>query len=300
MTYEVPDQSGKLASVTGANSGTGKEAARKLAGAGATVIMAVRSAAKGEQAKKDILTDHPGAEVQVRRLDLADQASVQEFAEQMIADVRPVDLLLNNAGVMMLPARHETVDGFEMQLGTNFFGPFALTVRLLPALLKAKAPRVVTMSSNNQGPIDFDNLNWESGYNPIGAYARSKLADLLLSQQLARIATERGWNLLSLGAHPGNASTSIFENGTQLGGRQPLALRIAAAITPRHSAEAGADSMLYAATSADVAQGGYYGPRFGLIGRPAPAAVSKRGRDEQVAARLWTEAERLTGITLQA
>lgn len=173
MTYEVPDQSGKLAIVTGANSGTGKEAARKLAGAGATVIMAVRSAAKGEQAKKDILTDHPGAEVQVRRLDLADQASVQEFAEQMIADVRPVDLLLNNAGVMMLPARHETVDGFEMQLGTNFFGPFALTVRLLPALLKAKAPRVVTMSSNNQGPIDFDNLNWESGYNPIGAYARS-------------------------------------------------------------------------------------------------------------------------------
>ncbi|MDF3312147.1 oxidoreductase [Rhodococcus sp. T2V] len=300
MTYEVPNQSGKLAIVTGANSGTGKEAARKLAGAGATVIIAVRTAAKGEQAKKNILATHPRADVQVRRLDLADQASVKEFANAVIADGRPVDLLLNNAGVMMLPERHETVDGFEMQLGTNFFGPFALTMRLLPALLKAKAPRVVTMSSSNQAPIDFGNLNWERDYSPIGAYARSKLADLLLSQQLARVASARGWNLLSLGSHPGNASTSIFENGTQLGGRQPLLLRIAALITPRHSAEAGADPMLYAATAADVTQGGYYGPRFGMVGRPASASVSKRGQDEEVAARLWAEAERITGVALPA
>ncbi|MFD7025238.1 oxidoreductase [Promicromonospora sukumoe] len=298
--YQVPDQSGKLAIVTGANSGTGKEAARKLAGAGASVIMAVRTVAKGELARREILTVHPGADVQVRRLDLADQASVKEFADQVITDGRPVDLLLNNAGVMMLPERHETPDGFEMQLGTNFFGPFALTLRLLPALLKAEAPRVVTMSSSNQGPIDFDNLNWDTGYTPIAAYARSKLADLLMSQQLARVAAQCGWNLLSLAAHPGSAATSIFDNGTQLGGAQPLALRIATRITPTHSAEAGADPMLYAATATDVKQGGYFGPRFGLVGRPAPASVSARGKDEKVAARLWAEAERLTGVSLSA
>lgn len=300
MTYEVPDQEGRLAVVTGANSGTGKEAALALAGAGAQVIMAVRTLAKGENAKSEILAQHPRADVEVRRLNLADLSSVEEFADRLITDGRPLDLLLNNAGVMMLPERHETADGFEMELGTNFFGHFALTVRLLPALLKATAPRVVTMSSSNQGPIDFDDVNAERSYSPTGAYARSKLADLLLGQQLARIATERGWNLLSLGAHPGNASTSIFTNGSQLGGRQPLVLRIAWRITPRHSAAAGAAPELYAATRPDVVQGGYYGPRFGLVGRPAPAKVSQRGRDEQVAARLWTEAERLTGVTLSS
>lgn len=298
MTYDVPNQSGKLVIVTGANSGTGKEAARKLAGAGASVVMAVRTIAKGEQAKQEILAAHPRADVQVRLLDLADQASVKEFADQIIADGRPLDLLLNNAGVMMLPERHETPDGFEMQLGTNFFGPHALTMRLLPALLEAAAPRVVTMSSGNQSPIDFDDLNWNRSYSPVGAYGRSKLADLLLSRQLARIATKNNWNLLSLGAHPGNASTNIFENGAQLGGRQPLLLRVAWRLTPQHSAEAGADPMLYAATASDVTQAGYYGPRFTLVGRPTKASVSKAGQDEQVAARLWAEAERLTGVAV--
>ncbi|WP_431836329.1 oxidoreductase [Cellulomonas sp. Y8] len=298
--YEVPDQSGRLAVVTGANSGTGKEAARKLASAGASVVMAVRSVARGERARDDVLAVHPRADVEVRRLDLADQGSVRAFADRVLADGRPVDVLLNNGGVMMLPERHQTPDGYEMQLGTNFFGHFALTVRLLPALLAAEAPRVVTMPSGNQAPIDFDDLNWERSYDPTAAYGRSKLADLLLSRQLARIATERGWPLLSLGAHPGNASTAIFDNGTQLGGRQPLALRIAWRITPQHSAEAGADPMLYAATAADVEQAGYYGPRFGLVGRPARATVSRRGRDAAVAARLWAEAERLTGLSVPA
>ncbi|MBO1902478.1 SDR family oxidoreductase [Leucobacter weissii] len=298
MTYEVPNQSGKLAVVTGANSGTGKEAARGLAGAGARVIMAVRTLAKGEEAKRDILATHPDAKVEVRRLDLADLSSVQEFADQLIAEGTPVDLLLNNAGVMMLPKRYETKDGLEMQLGTNFFGHFALTVRLLPLLLKAAAPRVVTMSSSNQAPIDFEDLNWEKSYDANGAYGRSKLADMLLSQQLARIAKDKGWNLLSVGAHPGNSSTNIFDNGAQYGDRPILAIRIAWRITPSHSPAAGAAPMLYAATRSDVTQGGYYGPRFGLIGSPAPARISKRGQDTQTAARLWAEAERLTGVTL--
>lgn len=254
--YDVPNQTGKLAIVTGSNSGTGKEATRKLAAAGATVIMAVRTVAKGEQAKNDILATHQGSDLQVRRLDLADQSSVKAFAEQVIADGRPIDLLLNNAGVMMLPDRHETPDGFEMQLGTNFLGPYSLNVSLLPALLKAKAPRVVTMSSSNQAAIDFDDLNCEQDYNPVGAYGQSKLADLLLSRQLARIATKKHWNLLSVGAYPGNAATNIFENGTQLGGERPLLLRVAWRLTPQHSAEAGADPMVYAATAAGVKQDG--------------------------------------------
>ncbi|WP_152351868.1 SDR family oxidoreductase [Brachybacterium subflavum] len=298
MAYDVPEQHGKLAVVTGANSGTGKEAARGLAGAGARVIMAVRSPAKGEEARADILAQHPSAGVEVRRLDLADLSSVEEFAGQLIAEGRPLDLLLNNAGVMMLPRRYETSDGFEMQLGTNFLGPFALTLRLLPLLLEADAPRVVTMSSGNQSPIDFDDLNWEKSYDANGAYGRSKLADLLLSRELARIAERRGWNLLSLGAHPGNASTSIFENGKQYGDTPILAIRIAWRITPQHSAAAGAAPMLYAATQPDVVQAGYYGPRLHLVGPPGPAKVSTRGQDADVAARLWSEAERLTRLSL--
>jgi len=126
------------------------------------------------------------------------------------------------------------------------------------------------MSSSNQALVSFDDPGWDKSYNPIGAYGRSELADLLLSRQLAWIAQKNNWNLLSLGAHPGNAATSIFENGTQLGGQQPLLLRVASRLPPQHSADAGADPMLYAATATDVTQACYYGPRFGLVGRPAP------------------------------
>lgn len=298
MAYEVPDQSGKLAVVTGSNSGTGKEAARGLAGAGAHVIMAVRTVAKGEKTAAEIRAQHPDAQIEVRRLDLADLASVKEFADGIIADGTPLDLLLNNAGVMMLPERHETADGFEMQFGTNVLGHFALTLRLLPALLKARLPRVVTMSSGNQAELDFDNLNWEHDYDANKAYGRSKLGDLLFSQQLARIATERGWELKSLGAHPGNASTEIYNNGAQYGGKQIPVLRIAWKITPRHSAAAGAAPELLAATSDTVVQGGYYGPKYGLIGPPVEAKVSKEGQDAALASRLWDAAEQLTGVTL--
>lgn len=300
--YDVPDQRGKLAIVTGANSGTGKEAARKLAGAGARVILAVRTPGKGAQARAEILAQHPLADVEVRRVDLADLASVRQFTESIIADDRPVDLLLNNAGVMFPPVRHETVDGFELQFGSNFLGPFALTVQLLPLLLRAPAPRVVTMSSGMaaRGAIDFADLNWKQSYNPTGAYARSKLADLILSQQLATIATERGWNLLSLGAHPGNSATNIAASGPQLGGEPSLLFKVAWKVTPQHSAEAGADPMLYAATAPSVTQGGYYGPRFNLVGSPKAANFTAKAKDQSVAARLWAEAEQLTATSLRA
>ncbi|MCZ0991064.1 SDR family oxidoreductase [Streptomyces diastatochromogenes] len=296
--YQVPDQGGKLAVVTGANSGTGKEAAKALAGAGATVILAVRTPSKGEQAREEMLAAHPGADIQVRRIDLADQSSVKEFADGLIADGRPLDLLLNNAGVMFPPVRHETVDGFELQMGSNYLGPFALTARLLPLLLAAPAPRVVTMSSGMaaRGTINFDDLQWQRSYNPTGAYAQSKLADLLLSQHLAKLATENGWPLLSLGAHPGNAATNIAASGPNLGGDSSLFFRIAWKITPQHDAAAGAAPMVYAATSPDAVQGGYYGPRWSLVGPPGPARPNKKGLDRDVAARLWSESERLTGV----
>src|SRR5271166_691681 len=178
--YAVPDQEGKIVVVTGANSGTGKEATRRLAEAGAHVVMAVRTIAKGEQARDEILARQPGASLEVRRIDLADLGSVKEFADGLIADGTPVDVLINNAGVMAPPARMTTAGGFELQFGSNFLGPFALTMRLLPLVLAAPAPRVVTMSSGvaSYGRIRFADLQWEHGrYSPNLSYAQSKLAD---------------------------------------------------------------------------------------------------------------------------
>ncbi|MFI7067336.1 SDR family oxidoreductase [Kribbella sp. NPDC050124] len=300
--YKVPDQHGKFVVVTGANSGTGKEAAKALAAAGARVVLAVRTPAKGEQARAEILAQHPSADVEVRRIDLADLSSVNEFADGLIADGRPLDLLVNNAGVMFPPVRHETVDGFELQMGSNFLGPFALTVRLLPLLLKAPAPRVVTMSSGTarRARINFDDLQWEREYRPIAAYAQSKLADLLLSQHLAKLASQRGWDLLSTGAHPGNAATNIAASGPTLGGRPSLLFRIASKVVPRQSAEQGAEPLLYAATSPDAVQGGYYGPRWAMVGPARSERPTRNALDTAVAARLWTEAERLTGVAVPA
>ena len=164
--YSVPDQSGRRIVITGANSGTGQEAARRLAAAGAHVIMGVRTVAKGEQARDGILAQQPQAQLEVRRVDLADLASVAEFADGLIAEGTPLDLLVNNAGVMAVPSRMTTADGFELQFGSNFLGPFALTVRLLPLLLAAPAPRVATMSSGvaNIGRIHFDDLQYSRRY----------------------------------------------------------------------------------------------------------------------------------------
>lgn len=298
--YRVPDQSGKLAVVTGANSGTGKEAAKRLAGAGAEVILAVRTPAKGEQARAEILAAHPGATVTVRRLDLADLSSVREFADALIAAGRPLDLLLNNAGVMMLPTRSETADGFETQLASNYLGPFALTMRLLPLLNAAPAPRVATMSSGTsaQGRINFDDLQFRDGYRPTGAYAQSKLADLMLMLELSDIAAERRWRLLSTGAHPGYTRTNLQTSGPNHGGgRASLAMRIGFRIVPSQGVEQGAEPLLYAATSPAAVAGGYYGPRFNLVGPAAVARPTRRALDKGVRARLWAESERLTGVT---
>ena len=304
--YTVPDQTGRLAVVTGANSGTGREAAERLAAAGARVVLAVRTVAKGEAARDEILAAHPAARLEVRRVDLADLASVREFADGLLADGTPVDMLLNNAGVMAPPRRFTTADGFELQFGSNFLGPFALTLRLLPALLAAPAPRVATMSSlaARSGRIRFDDLQWERRYRAWGAYGQSKLADLMFARQLATVAAERGWPLRSVAAHPGFTRTNLQTAGPNMGRSRPSlmswgtnALPLPAQLPPQ-----GAEPLLFAAADPAAESGGYYGPagRFELAGPTAPAHVPARARDTAVAARLWAVAEDLTGVALPA
>jgi len=303
--YSVPDQTGKLIVVTGANSGTGQEATRRLAAAGAHVVMAVRTIAKGEQARAEILAQHPGTQLEIRRVDLADLASVREFADGITADGMPIDMLINNAGVMAPPTRITTADGFELQFGSNFLGPFALTLRLLPLALAAPSPRVVTMSSGtaSYGRIRFDDLQWERRYSPSFSYAQSKLADLMLTQHLALIAAQRGWNLMSTAAHPGFTRTNLQTAGASLGRDKPKRTVFNSLnILPSQEVEPGTEPLLYAATSPAAVNGGYYGPngRFGLVGPTTTVRPPRRARDAATAARLWTEAERLTGVTLQA
>jgi NAD(P)-dependent dehydrogenase (short-subunit alcohol dehydrogenase family) len=303
--YAVPDQTGKLVVVTGANSGTGQEAARRLAGAGARVVLAVRTVAKGERAKAGILARQPGAQLEVRRIDLADLASVQEFADGLIADGTPVDVLVNNAGVMAPPARMTTADGFELQFGSNFLGPFALTMRLLPLVLAAPAPRVVTMSSGvaSYGRIRFDDLQSERGYRPNLAYAQSKLADLMMTLHLADLAAREGWNLLSAGAHPGFTRTNLQTAGASLGRDKPKRTPFNSfSPVPSQDVEQGAEPLLYAAADPGAVGGGYYRPGrwFGLVGPTATVRPPRRARDAATATRLWAEAEQLTGVAVPA
>ncbi len=299
--YSVPDQAGKLIVVTGANSGIGKEAARRLGAAGSHVIMAVRTVAKGDQARAEILAGHPDARLEVRRVDLADLASVKEFADGLAGS--PVDVLINNAGVMAPPTRMITADGFELQFGSNFLGPFALTVRLLPALLAASAPRVVTMSSGvaSYGRIQFDDLQWQRRrYRPNLAYAQSKLADLMLALHLAAIAAERGWSLMSNAAHPGFTRTNLQTAGAGLGRDRPKRTPFnSLGILPSQGVEPGTEPLLYAATSPDAVSGGYYGPGqwLGLVGPTTAVRIPHSARNAATAARLWAESERLTGVT---
>jgi NAD(P)-dependent dehydrogenase (short-subunit alcohol dehydrogenase family) len=302
--YVVPDQTGTTAVVTGANSGTGREATRRLAAAGAHVVLAVRTPAKGEQARAAILAEHPTARLDVRRVDLADLASVRDFADRLAAEHSHVDLLLNNAGVMVPPTRMTTVDGFELQWGSNFLGPFALTVGLLPLLLAAPAPRVSTMASGaaNLGRIHFDDLNWSRRYRAFPAYAQSKLADLHLARQLAAEATRRGWNLVSNAAHPGYTRTNLQTAGASLGRDKPRRAGFAALPMPSMAPEQGTGPLLYAATSPAAVNGGYYGPDgfLGMVGDTGTARLTRRMRDDADAARVWAEAERATGATLPA
>jgi NAD(P)-dependent dehydrogenase (short-subunit alcohol dehydrogenase family) len=273
QSSNLPDQTGRRIVVTGSNSGTGKEATRRLAGAGASVIIAVRTVSKGEAAAAEIRREHPDADLEVRELDLADMSSVHRFADGIIADDRPLDALVNNAGVMAPRERFETVDGFELQFATNYLGPFALTNLLLPTLLRAEAPRVATMSSlaAMPGKIHFGDLQWQTSYQPWLAYAQSKLADLLLGLHLHQVAVTRGWELSSTMAHPGFTRTNLQAAGRSLGRDRPVQASDRA-MPFTQDVEQGTEPLLYATVGRNAASGAYSGPAgpFGLVGPAGP------------------------------
>jgi NAD(P)-dependent dehydrogenase (short-subunit alcohol dehydrogenase family) len=283
--------------VTGANIGLGYQTARELARAGAEVVLACRSVERGTSAAARIRKELPQAQLHVAQLDLSSLASVRNFAQQVVAANQPVDILVNNAGIMALPTRQTTADGFEMQLGTNYFGHYALTGLLLPALLAAPAPRVVNLSSNahKRAKMHFDDLQMERGYSPMGAYSQTKLAMLLFSRELQRQSQAHGSRLVSIAAHPGLSSTAIVR---ELKG--PIALITNLAFTFVGQDEAhGALPQLYAATAPEAEPGGYYGPTgfMEFKGDPGPAKVAPQGQSTADAERLWKESEKLTGVT---
>ena len=287
----MPDQSGRTALVTGANSGLGFHTALELSRHGARVLLACRSPQRAEQALGRLRL--AGGSGELVALDLSSLASVRAAATEVAGRVEVLDLLVNNAGVMA-PPRTLTEDGFELQLGTNHLGHFALTGRLLPLLLAAPAPRVVTVSSgaHRLGSIAFDDLMGERSYRRWGAYGQSKLANLLFTSELDTRFCDR---LTAVAAHPGYAATHL-----QTGQGQPLmeALMRVGNATIAQSDAAGAWPSLYAATAPGVRGGQYFGPGWlELRGHPKPVGRSAAAKDNAVAARLWTVSAALTGTS---
>jgi NAD(P)-dependent dehydrogenase (short-subunit alcohol dehydrogenase family) len=301
-TANIPPQTGKLAIVTGANSGIGWYTALELARAGSEVILTVRSEAKGQDAVARIRQQLPQSKVRYEILDLASLASVREFAAKVNAEPK-LDLLINNAGVMNIPRRVLTPDGFERQFGTNFLGHFALTGLLMPALLNASAPRVTTVSSGaaNLGlkRIKFEDLQWEHGYKPWTVYCQSKLADLMLALELSRRCVEKKIPLLSNAAHPGFTVTNLQTSGP--GKPMNLPEKILAGFAS-HDVFHGALPTIRAATDPTAAPGSYYSPHrfFQLKGDPVLIGIPKPAQDQAAAKKLWDIAESLTGVTFPA
>lgn len=286
----MPDQSGKVAIVTGANSGLGLETAKMLASKGATVVMACRSMDKAEKAANEIKTAYPQAKLDVRQLDLADLDSVREFAAGFKQHYDRLDILVNNAGIMMIP-RNETAQGYEMQFGVNHLGHFALTGLLIDLIEKAPGARVVNVSSGAHlmGKIDFDDLNGKRSYNRVAAYGQSKLANLLFTYELQRRLAAKETEALALAAHPGWTATNLQAHTGLFSSLNPILAQ---------KPEMGALPTLYAAAAPDVAGGDYYGPDgfFEMRGYPVKVRSNARSHDQAVAEKLWKISEEMIGV----
>lgn len=302
-TEDIPDLSGRTAVVTGANTGIGFQVARELAKRGATVILACRSPVKAQGALDAIRAVAPAATVSTQQLDLNSLASVRKAADALLAEHPTIDLLINNAGVILLP-RGQTEDGYEQHFGINHLGHFALTGLLLGAVRAAEAGRIVTVASNGHrlGKIDFDDLDYTKDYKPLRAYGRSKLANLLFLYELQRRLEAAGVTATqSIGAHPGGANTDVGGRGGT-GFRKRIKGVIDHIPNPIvHSALKGAQPVLRAATDPSARGGEYYGPAglLKMTGRPVAVKSNAASRDEETSARLWEVSERLTEVTYQ-
>ncbi|WP_314221539.1 oxidoreductase [Streptomyces zaehneri] len=304
--HDIPDQGGRTAVVTGANSGLGYVTARELARKGARVVLACRSETRGRQAVRRLREEVPGAEAELRRLDLGDLASVREFADALPYD--RLDLLVNNAGVMAMPYG-TTADGFETQFGVNHLGHFALTGLLLPALLAAPdrppgSTRIVTVSSmvHLLGNIDPHDLNSKRKYRRWIAYGRTKTANLLFTHELARRLAAAGTEIVAAAAHPGYAATNLQTAGPRAEGRR-VAERLMALGNRvfAQPAEAGALPALYAATAPGVRPDSFTGPSLAMWrGAPAPSRRAPWTLDDRAGERLWAASEQLTGVSYEA
>jgi NAD(P)-dependent dehydrogenase (short-subunit alcohol dehydrogenase family) len=288
----MPDLSGKVAIVTGANSGIGFEEARALAAKSGTVILACRNQQKGEAALERILQEHPRAKAERMQLDLSDLSSVRRFAGEYADRFDRLDILLNNAGIMAVPYG-KTAGGFELQFGTNHLGHFALTGLLIERIRRTPEARVVTVSSGGHrfAEMDFGNLNAEKGYDPQRAYAQSKLANLLFTYELQRRFEKAGIDAIAAAAHPGWTATNLGPDWKMV----RLITKIIA-----QTAEMGALPALYAATAPDVRGGEYYGPGGWqeIRGFPAKVRSSARSYDAAAASRLWSVSETMTGVRI--
>ncbi|MEE3065988.1 MAG: SDR family oxidoreductase [Actinomycetota bacterium] len=307
LTLAVPDLAGKRAVVTGANSGLGFGLAKRLAAADADVVMAIRNNAKGETAIAQIRREVPAAKLSIKQLDLASLESVAALGEELTAEGRPIDVLINNAGVMTPPELHRTSDGFELQFGANHLGHFALTAHLLPLLRAAASSRVVTVSSiaATQPKLTFDDPNARHGYKPMVSYGIAKLAQLMFAVELNRRSGRGGWGVMSNAAHPGLSKTNLL-SGASYGRDKPTLQARLTQLTWRLlpfmwlDVDEGIKPTLYAAVSPDAEGGCYYGPRgfYETAGGGVTfAGVPRLAGSEIERERLWQLSEEFTGVS---